>query len=144
MCLYGHDLDDTTTPVEAALTWLIPKSRRDIDTTPLEKQFIGQAQVLNHIKNGVTRRRVGFVVDNAVPRENMEVLDKESGEVVGRITSGCPSPTLGVNIGMGYIKNGFHKSGTEIAFKIRGKMRTGKVAKMPFIQTKYWKGLAPA
>lgn len=87
----------------------------------------------------VERRRVGFFVDGAPAREGAEVVDKGTGTVIGKITSGCPSPTLGRNIAMGYVKSGFHKAGTPVGVKVRGKVRDGVVAKMPFVEAKYYK-----
>ncbi|KAI5369292.1 Putative glycine cleavage T-protein/YgfZ [Septoria linicola] len=146
MCLYGHDLDDTTTPVEAGLSWIIPKSRRSGDRA----NFNGAETIVPQItpkKEGgvaVTRRRVGFVVEGAPAREGAEVLDK-NGQVIGRITSGCPSPTMKKNIAMGYIKDGQHKAGTEVQVKVRGKARKAVVSKMPFVPAKYVKeALSPA
>ncbi|KZF26318.1 aminomethyltransferas-like protein [Xylona heveae TC161] len=143
MCLYGHDLDDTTTPVEAALAWTVGKDRR------ANGGFYGDEVILNQIKplkdggSGVTRRRIGLVVEGAPAREGAVIIDAEGNEV-GKITSGCPSPTLKQNIAMGYIKNGLHKSGTEVQVVVRGKPRKAKVSKMPFVPTKYWKGITPA
>src|SRR4051812_49013374 len=110
MCLYGHDLDDTTTPVEAALSWIIGKDRR------ANGGFHGDSVILQQLKKkseggGVSRRRVGLIVEGAPAREGAEIVNGE-GEKIGNITSGCPSPTLKKNIAMGYIKDGMHKSGT--------------------------------
>lgn len=145
MCLYGHDLDDTTTPVEAGLSWIIPKSRRSADAGFLGANVISK-QLVPESKGGagVQRRRVGFVVEGAPAREGAEIVTVDGGDKVGQVTSGCPSPTLGKNIAMGYIKNGLHKSGTEVAVLVRGKPRKAIVTKMPFVPTKYWKGTAPA
>ncbi len=89
------------------------------------------------------RRRIGLVVTGAPAREGAEIVSP-GGEVIGNVTSGCPSPTLGKNIAMGYVKDGFHKSGTELGVVVRGKRRAAVVAKMPFVPTNYWKGPAPA
>jgi aminomethyltransferase len=137
MCLYGHDLDDSTTPVEAALSWIIGKDRRT------NGGFHGDSVILQQLKKkkdggGVSRRRVGFIVEGAPAREGAEVVN-EAGEKIGNITSGCPSPTLKKNIAMGYIKDGMHKSGTEVEVVVRGKRRKATVAKMPFIPSKYFK-----
>jgi aminomethyltransferase len=139
MCLYGHDLDDSTTPVEAALSWVIGKSRR------MEGGFHGAEVVLKQLApkskggNGVQRRRIGLIVEGAPAREGAEIVD-ENGETIGNVTSGCPSPTLGKNIAMGYIKDGYHKSGTDVEVVVRGKKRRAQVTKMPFVPSKYWKG----
>ncbi|KAI9833886.1 MAG: hypothetical protein M1819_003395 [Sarea resinae] len=143
MCLYGHDLDDTTTPVEGALAWIIGKDRRSATTGP--DAFLGADVILQQLLpakqgGGVRRRRVGFVVDGAPAREGAEIVDSESGDVLGHVTSGCPAPSLGKNIAMGYVKQGFHKSGTEVQIVVRGKKRRAVVTKMPFVETKYFRG----
>jgi len=148
MCLYGHDLDDSTTPVEAGLSWIVHKDRRT------SGGFHGDEVILRQLRptkegGGVSRRRVGLVVDKAPAREGAEILGTtERGEekVIGKVTSGCPSPTLGNNIAMGYVESGYHKAGTEIGVLVRGKKRTARVTKMPFVQSRYWKqaaGTAP-
>lgn len=143
MCLYGHDLDDSTTPVEGGLSWIIPKSRRGADAGYHGADVLA-AQLVPRSKGGagVTRRRVGFVVEGAPAREGAEIVS--GGEAIGKVTSGCPSPTLGKNVAMGYVKDGFHKAGTEVDVVIRGRNRKAVVTKMPFVPTKYWKGTAPA
>ncbi|OTB06657.1 hypothetical protein M426DRAFT_318712 [Hypoxylon sp. CI-4A] len=146
MCLYGHDLDDTTTPVEAALSWIIGKERRT-ETDVNKGAFYGADVVLKQLTPkskggaGVDRRRIGLVVQGAPAREGAEIVDAE-GNKVGVVTSGCPSPTLEQNIAMGYIKDGLHKSGTEVNVLVRGRTRKAVVTKMPFVPTKYWKGVA--
>lgn len=148
MCLYGHDLDDTTTPVEGALGWVVGKDRRDT-SVPANQQFHGASVILPQLVlkskggKGVERRRIGLVVSGAPAREGAEILDAQ-GNKIGVVTSGCPSPTLGKNIAMGYVKDGMHKSGTEVEVVVRGKKRAAVVSKMPFIPTQYWKGTAPA
>jgi len=143
MCLYGHDLDDTTTPVEAALSWVIGKDRR------ADGGFHGAEIILQQLipkskgGSGVERRRIGLVVEGAPAREGTEIVG-EDGEKIGVITSGCPSPTLKKNVAMGYIKDGFHKSGTNVEVVIRGKKRKAQVTKMPFVPSRYWKGAPPS
>ncbi|KAI1734751.1 glycine cleavage system T protein [Xylaria scruposa] len=147
MCLYGHDLDDTTTPVEAALGWIIGKDRR----TPASdaEKFHGADVVLAQLTpkskggSGVARRRVGLLIEGAPAREGAEIVSAD-GDKIGVVTSGCPSPTLGKNIAMGYIKDGLHKAGTEVQVLVRGRSRKAVVAKMPFVPAKYYKGTAPA
>lgn len=86
----------------------------------------------------MTRRRIGLVVEGSPAREGAKIVD-EAGEEIGVITSGCPSPTLKKNISMGYIKDGMHKSGTEVGVVVRGKKRNAVVTKMPFVASKYYK-----
>ena len=140
MCLYGHDLDDNTTPVEAGLSWVVQKDRR------VAGGFHGHETILRQLKpakdgGGVERRRVGLVVDGAPAREGAEIVGRDE-EVIGKITSGCPSPTTGKNIAMGYVKTGSHKAGTEVAVIVRGKKRKAEVVKMPFVKSRYWKQAA--
>lgn len=137
MCLYGHDLDDTTTPAEAGLAWVIPKERRSVDAG-----FHGAEVVVPQLTlrskggAGVERRRVGLTVQAGAPaREGAEI--HSGGEKVGVVTSGCPSPTLGSNIAMGYVKDGLHKAGTELDVVVRGKNRQGVVTKMPWVPSKF-------
>ncbi|CAG8533501.1 16335_t:CDS:2 [Funneliformis mosseae] len=132
LCLYGHDLDDTTTPVEAGLTWTIGKRRRN------EGGFLGAEHVLPQIKGGVTRRRVGLIVEGAPARENAEIYNNEN-ELIGNITSGGPSPSLQKNVAMGYVKQGYHKSSTKLQVKVRNRMQKAQVVKMPFVPTRYHK-----
>ena len=143
MCLYGHDLDDTTTPVEAALSWVIGKDRRTSGGFHGSEVILRQLTPKSKGGSGVERRRIGLIIDGAPAREGADIVD-EKGEKIGNITSGCPSPTLGKNIAMGYIKDGFHKSGTDVEVVVRGKKRKAQVTKMPFVPSKYWKGAAPA
>ena len=147
MCLYGHDLNDGTTPIEAGLSWVVSKERR------IGGGFHGEEVILRELKlvkeggTGPKRRRVGFVVEGAPAREGARIVMVDGQEEeIGHITSGCPSPTLGQNIAMGYIKNGMHKAGTEVDVIVRGKRRKAVVTKMPFVKSRYWKqaaGTAP-
>lgn len=145
MCLYGHDLDDTTTPVEAGLSWVIHKDRRTAGG------FHGDDAILQELRpvkdgGGPSRRRIGLIVDGAPAREGAEIVAEAGGKLIGKVTSGCPSPTLGQNIAMGYVESGNHKVGTEVGVVVRGKRRKATVVKMPFVATRYWKqkvGLAP-
>ncbi|KAL2122511.1 hypothetical protein VTJ04DRAFT_2966 [Mycothermus thermophilus] len=150
MCLYGHDLDETTTPAEAGLAWIIPASRRSADAG-----FYGAEKIAKQLTprskggEGVQRRRVGLTVQQAPAREGVEILAPlaegeqktlEERERIGVVTSGCPSPSLGKNIAMGYVKDGLHKVGTEVEVVVRGRVRKAVVTKMPFVPTRYWKG----
>ncbi|BFZ61624.1 Aminomethyltransferase, mitochondrial [Saitoella coloradoensis] len=132
MCLYGHDLDEGVTPVEAGLGWVIDKTRDN---------FLGAETVLAQLKdrNLATKRRVGLIVEGAPGREGADIYVKGQDEPIGRVTSGCPSPSLEKFIAMGYVKTGYQKIGTELFVKVRGKMRPAKVTKMPFVPTKYFK-----
>jgi aminomethyltransferase len=146
MCLYGHDLDESTTPVEAGLSWIIPKERRTADAGYYGAEVIAK-QLVAKSKGGagVERRRIGLIVEGAPAREGAEIVSRAEGKEsvkLGVVTSGCPSPTLGKNIAMGYVKDGFHKAGTEVDVLVRGRARKAVITKMPFVPTKYWKGEA--
>ncbi|KAK4201234.1 putative aminomethyltransferase [Triangularia verruculosa] len=149
MCLYGHELHDGITPVEAGLSWIIPKERRSENAGYYGADVIAK-QLVPRSKGGagVHRRRIGLLVEGAPARDGAEIVSRsEDGKEVvslGTVTSGCPSPSLGKNIAMGYIKDGFHKAGTEVDVLVRGRPRKAVVTKMPFVPTKYWKGITPA
>ncbi|KAF5341161.1 hypothetical protein D9611_005891 [Ephemerocybe angulata] len=133
MCLYGNDLDETTTPVEAGLSWVIGKDRKE------NGDFIGAEAVRKHLKEGPPRRRVGLVIEGAPARQGAKIVGPEKEEI-GVVTSGIPSPSLGKNIAMGYVKNGFHKKGTEVEVDVRNKLRKAVITPMPFIKPNYWRG----
>jgi aminomethyltransferase len=124
-CLYGNDIDDTTSPIEAGLNWLT----KFVDNKP----FIDRELMENQKKNGVTRKLVGFkLIDRGVPRHEYELANLE-GEVIGHVTSGTMSPCLKVGIGLGYVKSEYAKVGTEIAVVVRGRLLKAEVVKYPFV-----------
>ncbi|WRT63999.1 glycine cleavage system T protein [Kwoniella shivajii] len=136
MCLYGHDLDGTVSPVEAGLSWVIGKDRRAEDSQP---SFPGKSRIISELASGPSRRRVGFEITGAPAREGCKVFDSTGTKELGVITSGIPSPSLGKNIAMGYVANGSHKKGTSVMVEVRKKMREAIVRPMPFVPTKYFK-----
>jgi aminomethyltransferase len=140
MCLYGHDIDLSTTPPEAALGWVVSKERRSGDAA----KFNGSSRILEQLAKpkNMERRRVGLLAEKGAPaREGAEVVDVESGDVVGKVTSGLPSPTLGgTNIAMALVNNGWHKKGTKLGIKVRKNVRQAEVAKMPFVESKFYRG----
>jgi len=134
LCLYGSDIDETTTPVEAGLIWTISKRRR------AEGGFPGDAVIKDQIENGVARKRVGIRPDGKAPaRAHTEITDSE-GNPIGEVTSGGFGPTAGGPVAMGYVKTGFIKAGTPIGLTIRGKAHPARVVKMPFAEHHYFKG----
>ncbi|KIK54089.1 hypothetical protein GYMLUDRAFT_1024387 [Collybiopsis luxurians FD-317 M1] len=132
MCLYGNDLDENTSPVEAGLSWVIGKARKETG------EFIGADGVREHLQNAPPRRRVGLMIDGAPARQGAKIFSGD--EQIGMITSGIPSPTLNKNIAMGYVKNGLHKKGTELDVEVRNKRRKAIVTPMPFVKSDYWRG----
>lgn len=131
LCLYGSDMDETTTPVEASLTWCIGKRRR------AEKNFPGAGIIVKQIKEKPQNRRVGIVTEGPTARSGAPICD-ENGVEIGRVTSGCPSPTLKKNISMAYVPTKNSKIGTSFSVQVRKKYHAAKIVKMPFTPAKYY------
>ena len=135
LCLYGHDIDLNTSPVEANLLWSIGKTRRSGGRK--QGGFLGDNTILSQIDQGVDRKRVGFVVEGRAPvREGAEIVD-DSGQPIGIITSGGFSPSLQKPIAMGYIKTQFSLPQTAVQALVRGKPRKITVAAMPLVPQRY-------
>ena len=131
--LHGHDIDQTTSPVEGALTFALSKSRKE------RADFAGADRVLQELADGPVRVRVGLVVKEGAPaREGAEIADAD-GHVIGKVTSGGPSPTLGKNIAMGYVPPAFAELGTELKVIVRGKPAAAEVVAMPFVAQRYYR-----
>ncbi|XP_051509096.1 aminomethyltransferase, mitochondrial [Myxocyprinus asiaticus] len=133
LCLYGNDIDETTTPVEASLVWTIGKRRRQT------RDFPGADIIVPQIKAKTQRKRVGLISTGPPVRQHTPILSPE-GRVIGEVTSGCPSPCLKQNIAMGYVEAGFSKVGTPIQVEVRKKAVPAVISKMPFVLTKYYMG----
>ncbi|KAL9055331.1 MAG: hypothetical protein Q9162_003638 [Coniocarpon cinnabarinum] len=140
MCLYGHDISEDTTPVEAGLSWVIAKDRRSAGGFNGSDVILRQLVPRSKGGAGVEKRRVGIMLKEGAPPARDGALIEGKGEQLGAVTSGAPSPTLGRNIAMGYVRDGWHKSGTEIEVVVRGKRHAAEVVKMPFVPSRYWKG----
>ncbi|TCR61078.1 glycine cleavage system aminomethyltransferase GcvT [Bosea sp. BK604] len=131
LCLYGHDIDTTTSPVEAALTWSIQKRRRE------EGGFPGAARIQRELTDGVSRVRVGLLPEGRAPaREGAEIATPE-GEIVGKVTSGGFGPTLNAPCAMGYVAKAHSTPGTKLDLIVRGKPLPATVAPMPFVPNRY-------
>jgi aminomethyltransferase len=134
LCLYGHDIDETTTPAEAALAWTIGRRRRS------EGGFPGAAIVLRQLAEGTERRRVGIRPDGRAPaREGAAVVD-QAGNMVGCLTSGGFGPSVGGPIAMGYVDSAHAADGTALAVIVRDVARPAHVARLPFVATRYYRG----
>jgi aminomethyltransferase len=134
LCLYGHDIDETTTPVEAALAWSIPKRRR------AEGGFAGAARVLQQLAEGAPRRRVGLRPEGRAPaREGVEIVDA-TGAAVGRVTSGGFGPSVGAPIAMGYVARQSAGPGTPLGLLVRGRTLAATAGPMPFHPHAYYRG----
>jgi aminomethyltransferase len=133
LCLYGHDLNESITPIEASLAWLISKRRREAGGFP------GAEVIQKQLKEGTKRKRVGLnILSGAPAREEALVQDLE-GNKVGVVTSGSPSPVLKKSIAMAYVDVAHAKIGTKLKVIVRGKPGDAEVTKMPFVPTKYFK-----
>ena len=131
LCLYGHDIDTTTSPVEAGLTWSIQKRRRE------EGGFPGAARIQRELADGPARRRVGLLPEGRAPaREGSEIATPD-GTVVGKVTSGGFGPTLNGPCAMGYVDPAYAATGTPLALIVRGKPLPATVAAMPFVPNRY-------
>jgi aminomethyltransferase len=123
-CLYGNDIDDTTSPIEAGLGWI----------TKFTKDFINRKNIEAQKTNGVSRKLAGFeMIDRGIPRHDYLIADA-AGNTIGKVTSGTQSPTLGKAIGLGYVQTAFSKPDTEIYIMIRDKAIKAKVCKIPFLK----------
>ena len=125
-CLYGNDIDDTTSPLEAGLGW-ITKLKIDDD-------FISKDIFIRQKEEGLKRRLIGFKMDSSrVPRKDYPIFNSEGNEI-GVVTSGTQSPSLDIPIGMGYVKKEFAKSGNKLQIGFRKKMIEAEIVKLPFVQ----------
>jgi aminomethyltransferase len=121
-CLYGNDINDETSPIEAGLGWI----------TKFTKDFVNADYLKSQKENGVSKKLVGFeLIDRGIPRHDYEIVDAD-GNNIGVVTSGTMAPSLNKAIGMGYVKTEFAKAGSEIYISIRNKNIKAQVVKMPF------------
>lgn len=121
-CLYGNDIDDTTSPLEAGLGWV----------TKFTKEFTAKEILEEQKAAGVERKLVGFeMIDKGIPRHGYEIKDY-SGQVIGYVTSGTQAPSLNKAIGMGYVRSAFGSIGTPVYIKVRDKLLQAKVVRVPF------------
>jgi aminomethyltransferase len=131
LCLYGHDIDETTSPIAAGLTWVIGKRRK------LARDFPAAERLMNEILQGTKRKRVGLrLADKAPAREGAEIVDATDA-IIGRVTSGSYGPSIGAPIAMGYVDSEFAADGTELGLMVRGAKRPAIVAPHPFMPHRY-------
>ena len=134
LCLYGHDINETTSPVEAGLAWSISKRRR------AEGGFPGAERILSEIADGPKRRRVGVLPEGRAPaREGAEIINID-GETVGKITSGGFGPSVGGPVAMGYVDAKSAEIGTKVGLLVRGKTIAAQIVKLPFVKHSYHSG----
>ena len=122
-CLYGNDIDDTTSPLEAGLGWI----------TKFTKDFTNSTELKKQKELGPSRKLVGFkLLDRGIPRHDYQIKD-EAGNVIGKVTSGTMSPVLGIGVGLGYVTAAHASPGSNIFIDVRGKALKAEVVKLPFI-----------
>ncbi len=132
LCLYGHDIDETSDPVEADLAFTVARARREA------ADFPGATRILKALAEGPARRRVGLTLaGRAIAREGAEIRTADGARTVGRVTSGCYSPCLERPIAMGYVARGCDEPGTTLSVVIRGRVEPAEVVTLPFVPHRY-------
>ena len=135
LCLYGHDLDEDTSPIEADLTWSIGKRRR------AEGGFPGDERILRELNEGPPRQRVGLKPIGRAPAREGTIIETPEGEAVGAVTSGGFGPSVGGPVAMGYVAKTYAASGTCLHLIVRGKAMEAEVVAMPFFPHRYFRGV---
>jgi aminomethyltransferase len=131
LCLYGHDIDETTSPVEAGLAWSIQKRRR------ADGGFPGDARIRRELEQGSSRRRVGIRPDGRTPAREGTEIEAPSGEPIGTVTSGGFGPSVGGPVAMGYVAARYAEPGTPVRLLVRGKPLGGRTVSLPFVPHRY-------
>ena len=131
LCLYGNDIDNDTSPVEAALTWAIQKRRRE------EGGFPGAARIQREIAEGPARKLVGIKPEGRIPARHGVETQGPDGETIGEVTSGGYGPTVGGPVAMGYVSAGHASPGENVNLIVRGKAQPANVVALPFVQQNY-------
>ena len=132
--LYGHDIDETTSPIEAGLAWSIQRRRRE------DGGFPGAARIRNELADGPSRRRVGIHPEGRAPaREGAQILSA-TGEPIGTVTSGGFGPSVNGPIAMGYVSAGHELPGTSVQLVVRGKPHAATIVRLPFVPHRYYRG----
>lgn len=134
LCLYGHDIDTTTTPAQADLLWSVPKRRL------AEANFPGSDVMNSQIANGTGRKRVGILPEGRAPAREGTIVQDANGQDIGVITSGGFGPSINRPVAMGYVADEFSQNGTHVNLLVRGKTMPAKVATMPFVPHTYYRG----
>jgi aminomethyltransferase len=131
LCLYGHDIDETTSPVEADLVWSIGKRRR------AEGGFIGADRVLKELTEGPKRKRVGIKPEGRAPAREGTIIQDMDGRMIGKITSGGFGPTVNGPVAMGYVETAFATADTPVQLIVRDKALPARVVKLPFVPNRF-------
>ncbi|MGB0959587.1 MAG: glycine cleavage system aminomethyltransferase GcvT [Halocynthiibacter sp.] len=131
LCLYGNDIDNDTSPIEAALLWAIQKKRRE------EGGFPGADRILGEIANGAARKLVGVKPDGRAPARQGVEIQNEAGDVIGTVTSGGFGPTVNGPVAMGYVTKDASENGTKVNLMVRGKPQPATITALPFVAQNY-------
>ncbi|CAK0752652.1 aminomethyltransferase [uncultured Gammaproteobacteria bacterium] len=134
LCLYGQDIDETTTPVEAGLAWTIGKRRR------AERGFPGVAVLLYQLEHGAPRRRVGIHPNGRAPAREETPIVNSTGVSIGKVTSGGFGPSVNGPVAMGYVSTGYAATGTPLILTVRGRPLAARVCELPFIPNNFYRG----
>ncbi len=132
LCLWGHDIDETTTPVEADLAWTIGKRRRE------EGGFPGAAPILRQLVKGAPRKRVGIRPDGRAPAREATLITDDAGNEIGRVTSGGFGPSVGAPVAMGYIEAAHAAEGAPLTLVVRGSPHPARIVPLPFVPHRYY------
>ena len=131
LCLYGHDINESTNPIEANLKWAIPKRRRE------EGGFVGYDKIKSDMNGSLARLRVGVNPEGKIiAREGVKIFS-EDNEKIGLVTSGTFGPSVNRSIAMGYVKLNFSKPGTKVLLEVRGKKYEASISELPFYKKNY-------
>ncbi len=133
LCLYGHDMDENRTPVEASLIWAIAKTRRE------RGDFPGAEIIATQLAEKTCQKRIGLRLEGAPAREGAEIADKD-GNVIGMVTSGGFGPSIEGPVAMGYVDREYFAEGTELDILVRGRARPAIVTKLPFVPNNFYRG----
>jgi aminomethyltransferase len=134
LCLHGHDIDETTSPIEAGLAWSIQKRRRETGGFP------GEERIRRELREGPSRLRVGLLPDGRAPVREGAAIKTEAGETVGTVTSGGFGPTVGSPVAMGYVERPLAEAGTRVLVELRGRDVPTRIAAMPFTPHRFHRG----
>ena len=138
LCLYGHDMDDSISPVEASLVWALSKVRRSAGERA--GGYPGAAVIARQLADGVGKKRVGLQVNEKIPvREGADIIDV-AGTVIGKVTSGGFGPSVNAPVAMGYVSTLHAVIGTQLHALVRGKPVAIEVVKTPFFPQRYHRG----
>jgi len=135
LCLYGHDIDTNTSPIEAALGWVVDKQRCELNSFP------GAKSIFKQITEGVSRRRVGLLPDGPIPLRESTLIIDNVGREIGYVTSGGYSPTMERPIAMGYLEISHSNLGSKVWANLRGKKLELTVVSLPFVKHQYHRGV---